>query len=100
MLAFDFGSDQTMVDGPGPALVHQIAAVLDAAVPHPWIGRQLFRLFRQAGLREVPVVPHAPCFCGPAGFAVYQRLNQGTINRAAETFFSAVLGFIAAGRKA
>lgn len=51
-------------------------------------------------LREVRVVPHAPCFCGPAGFAVYQRLNQGTINRAAETFFSAVLGFIAAGRKA
>jgi ubiquinone/menaquinone biosynthesis C-methylase UbiE len=123
VVAFDFDSDQTVVDGPDPSLVHRIAEVLDAAVPHPWIGRQLFRLFRQAGLREVRVVPHALCFSGAAGFAVYQRLNQGTIDRAvqagqlsareaaawwaglerageAETFFSAVLGFIAAGRKA
>jgi hypothetical protein len=97
--------------------------VLDAAVPHPWIGRQLLRMFWHAGLRDVRVVPHTLCFSGSAGFAVYQRLNQGTINRAVqagqlsaqeaaawwagleragetETFFSAVLGFIAAGRKA
>ena len=101
--------------------MHRIAEVLDAAVPHPWIGRQLFRLFQQAGLREVRVVPHALCFCGAAGFAVYQRLNRGTIDRAvqagqlsareaaawwagleraaeAEMFFSTVLGFIATGR--
>jgi len=122
VLAFDFDSDQTMVDVPDPALVRRIAQVLDAAVPHPWIGRQLFRLFQRAGLRDVRVVPHALCFCGAAGFAVYQRLNQGTIDRAvqagqvsaseaaawwaaleraaeAETFLSAVLGFIAAGYK-
>jgi ubiquinone/menaquinone biosynthesis C-methylase UbiE len=123
VVAFDFDSDQTVVDAPDPALVRRIGEVLDSAVPHPWIGRQLFRLFQRAGLRDVRVVPHALCFCGAAGFAVYQRLNQGTIDwavqagqvsdreaaawwadldRAAEmeTFFSAVLGFIAAGRKA
>jgi ubiquinone/menaquinone biosynthesis C-methylase UbiE len=122
VLAFDFDSDQTVVDAPDPALAGRIAEVLDAAVPRPWIGRQLFGLFRRAGLRDVRVVPHAICFSGAAGFAVYQQLNRGTIDRArqsgqvtadevaawwgamtraaeAETFFSAVLGFIAAGRK-
>jgi hypothetical protein len=122
VLAFDFDSDQTVVDAPDPALVRRIAQVLDAAVPHPWIGRQLFRLFQRAGVRDVRVVPHALCFSGAAGFAVYQRLNRGTIDQAvqagqvsaseaaawwapleqaaeAETFFSAVLGFIAAGHK-
>jgi ubiquinone/menaquinone biosynthesis C-methylase UbiE len=122
VLAFDFDSDQTVVDAPDPALVRRIAEVLDAAVPHPWIGRQLFRLFQRAGLRDVRVVPNALCFSGAAGFAVYQRLNRGTIDRAVEagqvdaseaaawwaaleqaaeagTFFSAVLGFIAVGNK-
>ena len=122
VLAFDFDSDQTVVDAPDPALVRRIAEVLDTAVPHPWIGRQLFRLFQRAGLQDVRVVPHTLCFCGAAGFAVYQRLNRGTIDRAiqagqvsaseaaawwaaleraaeAEAFFSAVLGFIAAGYK-
>lgn len=47
---FDFDSDQTVVDVLDPALVHRIAEVLDAAVPHPWIGRQLFGMFRRASL--------------------------------------------------
>jgi ubiquinone/menaquinone biosynthesis C-methylase UbiE len=123
VLAFDFDSDQTVVDAPDPVLVRRIADALDAAVPHPLIGRQLFGLFQRAGLRAVRVVPHAICFSGATGFAVYQRLNRGTIDRArqagqvsagevaawwaaleraaeAETFFCAVLGFIAAGDKA
>jgi len=122
VLAFDFDSDQTVVDAPDPALTRRIAEVLDAAVPHPWIGRQLYRLFRRAGLHDVQVIPQAKCLSGAAGFAIYQQLNQGTIDRArqagqvtaeeaaawwialtraaeTETFFSAVLGFIAAGRK-
>jgi ubiquinone/menaquinone biosynthesis C-methylase UbiE len=122
VLAFDFDSDQTVVDASDPALVRRIAEVLDAAVPQPWIGRQLFGLFQRADLRDVRVVPHALCFSGTAGFGVYQRLNRGTIDRAvragqisaseaaawwaalaqaaeADTFFSAVLGFIAAGHK-
>ena len=40
VLAFDFDSDQTVVDAPDPALVRRIAEVLDAAVPQPWVGRQ------------------------------------------------------------
>jgi ubiquinone/menaquinone biosynthesis C-methylase UbiE len=123
VLAFDFDSDQTVVDASDPVLLGRIAEVLDAAVPHPWVGRRLFGLFQRAGLRDVRVVPHALCLSGAAGFAVYQRLSRGTIDqavdagqvsagevaawwagleRAAEegTFFSAVLGFIVAGRKA
>jgi ubiquinone/menaquinone biosynthesis C-methylase UbiE len=122
VVAFDFDSDQTVVDAADSVLVGRIAEVLDAAVPHPWVGRQLYRLFQRAGLRDVRVVPHGLCFAGAAGFAVYQRLNRGTIDQAvqagqisasevaawwaaleraaeAETFFSAVLGFIAAGYK-
>ena len=64
VLAFDFDSDQTVVDAPDPALTRRIAEVLDAAVPHPWIGRQLFGLFRRAGLRDVRVVPHVLCLSG------------------------------------
>jgi hypothetical protein len=78
-------------------------------------------MFRRAGLHDVRVIPLAMCLSGAAGFAIYQQLNQGTIDRArqagqvtaeeaaawwialtraaeTETFFSAVLSFIAAGR--
>jgi ubiquinone/menaquinone biosynthesis C-methylase UbiE len=122
VLAFDFDSDQTVVDAPDPALARRIAELLDAAVPSPWIGRQLFGLFQRAGLRDVRVVPHVMCFTAEAGFTVHQRVNRGTIDRArqagqitagdvaawwaameraaeAQTFFAANLGFIVAGRK-
>jgi len=103
-------------------LVRRVAEALDAAVPRPWIGRQLFGLFQRVGLTDVRVVPHAICLSGAAGFAVYRQLNEGTIARAmqagqitpaevaswwagleragaAEAFFSANLGFIVIGRK-
>jgi ubiquinone/menaquinone biosynthesis C-methylase UbiE len=122
VLAFDFDSDSTVVDAPDQALARRIAEALDAAVPHPWIGRQLFGLFQRAGLDEVRVVPHAVCLTGAAGFAIYQQLNRGTLDQAVQagritagdaaawwpaleeaaeagTFFVANLGFIAAGRK-
>ena len=122
VLAFDFDSDQTVVDAPDPALARRIAELLDAAVPSPWVGRQLFGLFQRAGLRDVRVVPHVMCFTADAGFTVHQRVNRGTIDRArqagqisasdvaawwtameraaeAQTFFAANLGFIVAGRK-
>ena len=123
VIAFDFDSDQTVVDAADPVLARRIADALDAAVPHPWIGRQLHGLFLRAGLRSVRVVPHAISVSGAPGFAMYQRLNAGTIDRAVRagaltaaesaawwagleraaadgTFFSANLGFIAAGEKA
>jgi hypothetical protein len=110
------------VDAPDPGLTRRIAEVLDAAVPHPWVGRQLFGLFRRIGLADVRVVPHAICLTGARGFSMYQQLNEGTIAAAAraggitakhaaawwegleqagraETFLAANLGFIVAGRK-
>jgi ubiquinone/menaquinone biosynthesis C-methylase UbiE len=122
VLAFDFDSDQTVVDAPDSVLARRIAEVLDSAVPQPWTGRQLFGLFQRAGLGDVRVVPHVMCFSGQAGFAVHQQVNRGTLDRAvqagqitagevaawwtaleqaaeAQTFFAANLGFIVAGYK-
>jgi ubiquinone/menaquinone biosynthesis C-methylase UbiE len=82
VLAFDFDSDSTVVDAPDAVLMRRIAEVLDAAVPHPWIGRQLLGLFQRAGLHDIRVVPHAVCLSGAAGFAAYEQLNRGTIDRA------------------
>jgi ubiquinone/menaquinone biosynthesis C-methylase UbiE len=120
VLAFDFDSDQTVVDAPDPALARRIAEVLDAAVPSPWIGRQLFALFHRVGLVDIRVIPQAIVLSGAGGFAMYQQLNQRTIAAAieagqitadegaqwwagleqaamTETFFSVNLGFIVAG---
>jgi ubiquinone/menaquinone biosynthesis C-methylase UbiE len=122
VVAFDFDSDQTVVDAPDAALTRRIAEVLDAAVPHPWVGRQLFGLFRRIGLVDVQVIPHALCLTGARGLAMYRQLNEGTIAAATdagritaddaaawwdglersgstETFLAANLGFIVVGRK-
>jgi ubiquinone/menaquinone biosynthesis C-methylase UbiE len=122
VVAFDFDSDQTIVDAPDAALTRRIAEVLDEAVPHPWMGRQLLRLFRRSGLADVRVIPHAICLTGERGFGMYQQLNHGTIDAAtqagrltadeaaawwealaqaarADTFLAANLGFIAIGRR-
>jgi ubiquinone/menaquinone biosynthesis C-methylase UbiE len=121
-IAFDFDSDQTVVDAPDSALARRIADVLDAAVPHPWIGRRLFGMFKRAGLGNLRVVPYVVSLSGADGFAAYRRLIQGTLDRAVEsgripapdivawwaglervaredTFFSANLGLIACGDK-
>lgn len=123
VLAFDFDSDQTIVDAPDRSLTRRVAEVLDAAVPNPWIGRQMYAVFRRVGLADVRIVPHTVVLTGADGFAMYRELNQGTIARAiqrgqitppeaeawwagleqaADTnrFFSVNLGFIVAGRKA
>jgi len=122
VVSFDFDSDLTVIDVGDRLLASRIADVLDAAVPHPWIGRRLFGLFKRTGLVDVQVVPHVVVLSGAAGFGIYRRLNEGTIARAmpagqitaaevaawwagleqaaaAETFFAANLGFIVAGRK-
>ncbi len=88
------------------------------------LGHEVRRLVQRVGPRGrvVGIGPHVICLSGTAGFANYQQLNQGTIDRAmqagqvtasdaaawwtaleraaqAETFFTANLGFIAAGYK-
>jgi ubiquinone/menaquinone biosynthesis C-methylase UbiE len=122
VVAFDFDSDLTVIDAKDRLLATRIAGVLDAAIPHPWVGRRLFGLFKRVGLADVRVMPHVVILSGAAGFAMYRRLNEGTIAAAAragqitatevaswwagfepaaaaETFFAANLGFIVAGRK-
>ncbi|HET7016265.1 MAG TPA: methyltransferase domain-containing protein [Streptosporangiaceae bacterium] len=122
VLAFDFDEDMTIVDAPDLALTRRVAELLDAAVPHPWIGRQLFAQFQRAGLQDIRVVPHAFCLTGAAGFGFYSQLNRGTIEAGrqagklsedetavwwaalekaaqAEEFFVANLGFIVTGTK-
>ncbi len=82
VMAQDFDSDQTVVDASDQSLARRAAEVLDAAVPNPWIGRQLFALFRRTGRIDVRVVSHAIALMGASGFALYRQLNQGTIARA------------------
>jgi len=122
VLAFDFDEDMTIVDAPDMALTRRVADLLNAAVPHPWIGRQLFAQFQRAGLQDIRVVPHAFCLTGAAGFGFYSQLNRGTIEAGrqagqlgedeaaawwaaleeaakADAFFVASLGFIVTGTK-
>ncbi len=122
VVVFDFDADQSVVDVPDSRLARRVTDVLDAAIPQPWIGRQLFRLFHEAGLVDVRVLPYAFCLPGASGFALYEQLGRGSIEQALEagtiaeddvaawwewlrrtaqagTFFAASLAFIAAGRK-
>jgi ubiquinone/menaquinone biosynthesis C-methylase UbiE len=85
VLAQDFDSDQTVVDAPDHSLTRRVAEVLDAAVPNPWIGRQLYGLFRRVGLVDVRVVARAVVLTGAAGFALYRHINHGTIARAVQS---------------
>jgi ubiquinone/menaquinone biosynthesis C-methylase UbiE len=82
VVAFDFDSDATVIDAPDAALVRRIREVLDAAVPNCWIGRQLPRLFRQAGLVDIAVVPQAVMI---PSLDSYRRLVQGSLDAAARS---------------
>ena len=122
VLAQDFDSDQTVVDARDHSLTRRVAEALDAAVPNPWIGRQLYGLFRNVGLVDVRVVAHAVVLTGANGFELYRQINHGTIARAVqsgrlgpgeeaawwadleqagetETFCAVTLAFIVAGRR-
>ena len=85
VIAFDFDSDQTVVDASDHALARRVAEALDAAVPNPWIGRQLFGLFCRAGLADVRVFAQPALLTGPSGFELYRQSNQGTISRAVQS---------------
>lgn len=119
VVVFDFDSDSTVIDAPDPALARRVRDILDAAVPHGWIGRQLPRLFRAAGLGDVQVVPHVLLL---PTLESYLRLVGGTLEQAvcdgrlsaaehdrwrvdleqseqAGNFLVANLGFIVSGRR-
>jgi ubiquinone/menaquinone biosynthesis C-methylase UbiE len=82
VVAFDFDSDATVIDAPDPILVRRIREILDAAVPNCWMGRQLPRLFRAAGLDEVAVVPQVVML---PSLDSYRRLVQGSLEAAVHT---------------
>jgi ubiquinone/menaquinone biosynthesis C-methylase UbiE len=82
VVAFDFDSDATVIDAPDPGLTRRMREVLDAAVPNCWIGRQLPRLFHQAGLEHVTVIPHVVTI---PSLAAYRRLVDGTLEAAARS---------------
>lgn len=119
VVAFDFDSDATVIDAPDVGLTRRVRELLDAAVPQGWIGRQLPRLFREAGLVEVAVVPHVLML---PTLESYRRLVGGTLDLAVSTgritaeeldrwwsdlaraereggFLVANLGFIVGGRR-
>jgi ubiquinone/menaquinone biosynthesis C-methylase UbiE len=119
VVAFDFDSDATVIDAPDHDLARRVRDVLDAAVPHAWIGRQLPRLFREAGLFDIAVVPQVVMI---PTLDSYRRLVQGSLDAAVCTgsltakdlalwwddlaraeregnFLVANLGFIVAGRR-
>ena len=79
MVAFDFDSDATVNDAPDPTLVRRIREILDAAVPNCWMGRQLPRLFRRAGLVAIVVVPQVVMI---PSLETYWRLVQGSLDAA------------------
>jgi ubiquinone/menaquinone biosynthesis C-methylase UbiE len=82
VVAFDFDSDATVIDAPDPTLVRRVREVLDAAVPNCWIGRQLPRLFRGAGLGEIAIVPQVVMLPSIEG---YRRLVQGSLEAAVQS---------------
>lgn len=99
-----------------------LALIFDHGIRNPWVGRQLPRLFREAGLRDVQVVPHALLMpaTGPPS-AIVERMPQRIQQAAAEglvsedrarawkaefdertasaTLFVAIMMFTVAGRK-
>ena len=118
IVIFDFDSAGLVVDAPDPVLTRRIGRLLGDAVPHGWIGRQLVRLFKEAGLLDVAAFPQTSFL----PFSVYKIVAGGTLEEAVQAgdisstdvarwwadleqvnqednFFAAFLGFIVSGRK-
>ena len=118
VVIFDFDYDGVVVAGGDRDLMRRMKQPIFDSVPHGGIGSQLPHLYRQVGLQEIQVVPHA---FTPSYF-VYERLARGPLEQALQSgiisqtefeswwqaveqanqegrFFSAYLGFVVSGRK-
>ena len=118
IVVFDFDSAGLVVDAADPVLTRHIGQLLGDAVPHGWIGRQLARLLKKAGLLDVAALPQTSFL----PFSVYKTVAGGTLEEAVQagdisatdvtrwwaelekanqegTFFAAFLGFIVSGRQ-
>ena len=99
-----------------------VALIFDRGIRSPWIGRQLWRLFREAGLLDIQVVPHAivmpssgppPAVAGRLPERIREAVREGLVSedraaswqaefderRNADALFMAIGMFTVAGRK-
>ena len=115
----DWGS--LVVDAPDRETTRAVLAEIAARIPNPWMGRQLFGLFRRTGLTEVTVVAGAFVVTDYAkadhifhlGEGIERATKSGAVTEkaarawthgleeaaAAGEFCCAMTGFIAAGRR-
>lgn len=118
MLAFfEFDYEAMIVDAPDRAFTRRVTRLVADSVPSPWIGRQLPRLLRERGVRELRVIPHMIL----TPYAMYCRVVSGTIAQGVQSgqlrsaelnmwwqaleqaeasghFFAGVHGFLLCGR--
>jgi ubiquinone/menaquinone biosynthesis C-methylase UbiE len=115
----DWGS--LLVDGPDRTTTRAVLAEIAAGIPNAWMGRELYGLFRRAGLTEVAVVAGVATVTDYAkadrllhiGEGLTKARNAGTVTAeaadawargleeaaAAGRFFSALTAFVVAGRR-
>jgi ubiquinone/menaquinone biosynthesis C-methylase UbiE len=117
-VAFDFDHDGLFVDSTQKETTRKIVSHFSDGLRSGWIGRQMPRLFREAGLVDVSVVPHTILMRHEFlhqlldGF-ITKELDAGTLTRdevgawwrgLEETnskgdFFAGITGFIVSGRR-
>ncbi|HEY1012331.1 MAG TPA: methyltransferase domain-containing protein, partial [Herpetosiphonaceae bacterium] len=79
LVVFDLDWEGVAIDHPDRALTRRLLQLICDRHRHPWLGRQLPRLLRDAGFGQVGAVPHAIV----ADFPFFQRICKDTLARAA-----------------
>jgi ubiquinone/menaquinone biosynthesis C-methylase UbiE len=75
LISFEFDYEGMIVDAPSPELTRRIGRRVADSVPSPWIGRQLPRLLKERGMRDVTVRPQILS----APYPMFQRVVQGAL---------------------
>ena len=75
---FDFDWDTFVIDNPHRATTRRVVASFSDSMPSGWIGRQLRRMFLDAGMTEVAVMGHQVFI----GFEFLELLIGGHLTRA------------------
>jgi len=118
VVIFDFDWDAIVVDNPNRALTRKIVNFMSDNISQSWIGRRLFSMFGECGLKQIEVVPHT--VMPPYNFL--QQIFGGALKQGQEagvflpeelanwwqqlaeadqkgSFFAALQGFIVKGKK-
>lgn len=115
--SFEFDYDGIVVDVPDRSFTRRVVRVVSDSIPNPWIGRQLPRLLRERGIRNVTVIPHMiltphAMFCRVVSGTLAHAVQSGEIPpaelndwwqaleeaEAAGHFFAGFQGFLVCGR--